>query len=158
MTSSTRFRMNRPKVVHETFDDNEVVMINLNSGSYYNLNKAGTDIWRLIEDGSSVSEIAEVMAHVYDSSGIDIESAVKQFLEELVQEDLIVPYTASELESFQGAKVKFETEPEATRLVFQAPALKKYTDMQELLLLDPIHEVDETGWPKSKEDSPDESK
>ena len=25
--------------------------------------------------------------------------------------------------------------------------LGKYTDMQELLLLDPVHEVDEAGWP-----------
>jgi hypothetical protein len=25
--------------------------------------------------------------------------------------------------------------------------LHKYTDMEELLLLDPIHDVDETGWP-----------
>lgn len=158
MTSSMRFRMNKPKVVHETFDDNEVVIINLDSGSYYNLDKVGTDIWRLIEDGSSVSEIAEVITHLYESSGIDIQSAVKQFLEELAQEDLIVPYAASELESFQGSKAKVETGPAATRLVFQAPVLKKYTDMQELLLLDPIHEVDETGWPKAKTDSPDDNK
>jgi hypothetical protein len=27
------------------------------------------------------------------------------------------------------------------------PVLDKYTDMQELLLLDPIHEVDDAGWP-----------
>ena len=27
------------------------------------------------------------------------------------------------------------------------PQLSSYTDMQELLLLDPIHEVDESGWP-----------
>jgi hypothetical protein len=28
--------------------------------------------------------------------------------------------------------------------------LQKFTDMQELLLLDPIHEVDERGWPHRK--------
>jgi hypothetical protein len=26
--------------------------------------------------------------------------------------------------------------------------LQKFTDMQDLLLLDPIHEVDESGWPR----------
>jgi hypothetical protein len=31
------------------------------------------------------------------------------------------------------------------------PVLNKYTDMQDLLLLDPIHEVDERGWPNSVE-------
>jgi hypothetical protein len=27
---------------------------------------------------------------------------------------------------------------------------EKYTDMESLLLADPIHEVDEQGWPKLK--------
>jgi hypothetical protein len=30
---------------------------------------------------------------------------------------------------------------------FHAPVLQVYSDMQDLLLLDPIHEVDATGWP-----------
>jgi len=28
--------------------------------------------------------------------------------------------------------------------------LQKYTDMEELLQLDPIHEVDKFGWPSAK--------
>ena len=32
-----------------------------------------------------------------------------------------------------------------------APVLNKYSDMQDLLLLDPIHDVDEeAGWPTNK--------
>jgi hypothetical protein len=27
------------------------------------------------------------------------------------------------------------------------PSFEKYSDMQEMLLLDPIHEVSEAGWP-----------
>jgi hypothetical protein len=33
---------------------------------------------------------------------------------------------------------------------FQPPTLRKYTDMQDLLLIDPIHEVDDLGWPGVK--------
>jgi hypothetical protein len=40
-------------------------------------------------------------------------------------------------------------------LPFVAPVLDKYTDMQELLLLDPIHEVDASGWPKLPDDDRD---
>jgi len=36
---------------------------------------------------------------------------------------------------------------------FVLPVLERYTDMQELLLIDPIHDVDETGWPRRKEQS-----
>lgn len=32
---------------------------------------------------------------------------------------------------------------------FPAPRLERYTDMQDLLLLDPIHDVDERGWPNA---------
>ena len=30
---------------------------------------------------------------------------------------------------------------------YQAPSLEKYSDLQDLLLIDPIHEADESGWP-----------
>ena len=35
---------------------------------------------------------------------------------------------------------------------YEPPQLMKYTDMQELILLDPIHDVDEKGWPHTKPD------
>ena len=33
--------------------------------------------------------------------------------------------------------------------LFESPNLQKYTDMQAMLWLDPIYEVDETGWPNT---------
>ena len=33
---------------------------------------------------------------------------------------------------------------------FVPPTLEKYTDMQDLVLLDPVHEVDERGWPHAQ--------
>jgi hypothetical protein len=36
---------------------------------------------------------------------------------------------------------------------FEPPLLEKYTDMQDLVLLDPVHEVDSTGWPAPKPDA-----
>ena len=35
------------------------------------------------------------------------------------------------------------------RAPFVAPELKRYADMQDLLLLDPVHDVDEKGWPNA---------
>ncbi len=37
--------------------------------------------------------------------------------------------------------------PPAIQGAFAPPRLQRYTDMQDLLLLDPIHDVDEVGWP-----------
>jgi hypothetical protein len=33
---------------------------------------------------------------------------------------------------------------------YQPPALQEYSDVQSLLLLDPIHEVTEVGWPNQQ--------
>ena len=36
------------------------------------------------------------------------------------------------------------------RTPFVDPALEKYTDMQDFLLVDPIHEVSDAGWPHTQ--------
>lgn len=37
--------------------------------------------------------------------------------------------------------------PEGVQRSSDRPVFVKYTDMEELLLADPIHEVDDRGWP-----------
>ena len=149
---SMHFKMNTPKVVHEGFDDNEVVIINLDSGSYYSLDKIGAEIWMLIESGASIGEIIECINCSYESGELNIENSVSRFVEELREENLIVPDT-EKTDGKPAAGENTKSKAGGARLSFQEPVLQKYTDMQDLLLLDPIHEVDETGWPKNKEDS-----
>jgi hypothetical protein len=148
MNLTTRFRINSPKIVHETIDE-EVIILNLNNGNYYSLDKVGACVWSFVESGATVSETVEAIARRYDGTCVDMESAVNQLMAELQQENLIVPDEAKEPGCIKGLEVRSGTEG----LVFEAPILHKYTDMQDLLLLDPIHEVDETGWPTVKLDS-----
>ena len=153
MNSLMRFRISGPQVVHETIDE-EVIIINLDSGNYYSLDKVGADIWGLVKSGATVGEIAEATTHRYEGSRADIETAVNQLIAEFQQEELIILDTAKEHESIMA---QVETDPEIGRLSFEAPILHKYTDLQALLLLDPIHEVDESGWPVARpDDSPRE--
>jgi len=150
MNSLMCFRINMPQVVHETIEG-EVVIINLDDGNYYSLDKVGADIWGFVESGATVSEIAEATTYRYEGSRAVMETAVNQLIAELQQEELIILDTAKEHESIMA---QVETDPEIERLSFEAPILHKYTDMQDLLLLDPIHEVDEAGWPSVKPGSP----
>jgi hypothetical protein len=39
-------------------------------------------------------------------------------------------------------------EPRTDKIVFEKPILEKHSDMQDFLLVDPIHEIDYTEWPK----------
>ena len=149
MTSSGRFTINTPKVIHETFDD-EVVIVNLGSGNYYSVNNVGADIWRLIERGVLMDDMIEGIGHLYEGSRGEIERAVDSLVDELQREGLIVPAPTTEPESTRGQRPSPDVESKAGRRPFEMPMLQKYTDMQELMLLDPIHEVDETGWPSTK--------
>lgn len=143
MNPFERFRINTPTVIHETIDD-EVVIIDFDSGSYYSLDKVGADIWNFIQDGITVTEIVAGITRRYEGQRVHIEEAVNQLIAELQQENLIVPDGVREPKNFEEF---VPTGLEIEKLSFEAPALQKYTDMQELLLLDPIHDVDETGWP-----------
>lgn len=142
--NNQRFRVNTPTVTHETIDG-EAVIINLDSGNYYSLVEAGSFIWGLVEKGASASEVQAVILQTYQGDAEDVDRGVQELLAQLQQENLIVPV--------EGAAEAFEPIPAVSsngheKPSFSAPSLHKYSDMQELLLLDPIHDVDDAGWPK----------
>src|SRR6185503_4283480 len=148
--NNQRFRVNTPMVTHETIDG-EAVIINLDSGNYYSLVDAGSFIWELIEQGASMSELQNLVAQTYHGNASDIDRGVQDLLVQLQQENLIVP-----VEGATAFDVTQLTQPTNGREKpsFNPPSLNKYSDMQELLLLDPIHDVDEAGWPKPNPDIP----
>jgi len=152
MTSSVCFRVNNPNVIQEIIDG-EVVIINLDNGNYYSLANVGADIWSLIESGAAVSEVVDRIRQRYEGDHVDIEDAVNRFVAELQRQALIVPTGAKEPEDIKGPDMQVETGADTVRPLFEAPVLHTYTDMQDLLLLDPIHEVDETGWPNINPDN-----
>jgi len=148
-----RFRVNKPKVILETFDD-EVVLVNLDSGSYYTIDKVGVDIWGYIEKGADTGEVVKRTVDAHEADSTHIRTAVLQFVDQLQREGLVVPAETQEAGSSHTETAQAEAEVKAKQPGFESPVLRGYTDMQDLLLLDPIHEVDETGWPNIKQPDP----
>lgn len=154
MDLSVCFNVNRPKVIHETID-NEVVLIDFDSGNYYSLNKAGADVWDFIERGSTLGEIVEGIKHRYQGCPDSIREGIVKLVSELRDETLIT--SGPEGQSMpDGSKAYGEAAPSNNKPEFETPVLHKYSDMQDLLLLDPIHEVEEDGWPSMRTGSSDE--
>lgn len=139
--ATERFRPNTPPVLQETLDD-ETIVVDLDSGSYYSLRGSGSYVWRLLESGVTVSEAADHVAQFYGEDRDAVASDVTKLVEQLVADGLVVA-----VEGDVPAKSGVMKPNSAT---YDAPALAKYTDMQELLLLDPVHDVDETGWPAAR--------
>ena len=152
MNSNTPYKVNKADVVSEKFDD-EVVIINLDSGNYYSLEEIGFDIWSLIENGASLGTIIEgVMSQSNSGNAEEINKLVSQFVAELCEEGLIIPD-----ETLKNKDVKTPDSQNERKTILEKPlpnldkmVLHKYTDMQEFLLVDPIHEVEYTDWPKSQ--------
>lgn len=136
-----RYRVNSPAVIHQTFES-EVVIVNLEVGDYFSLRGSGVEIWLGILRHRSEAEIIDDLAERAGRAADEIRDDVLNLLGDLIREALIVPLGAENLADARD-EVGSRDRP------YARPALEKFTDMRELLLLDPIHELDEMGWPRS---------
>lgn len=131
----------RKSVVYERFGD-ETVIVNLETGCYYSVQNTADAIWTMAVNGRSRSEILKHVTAQCSSDTLECATATTAFLDELLNEklldmtDVVRPTDGITLAFPHGA--------------FIQPQLQKYTDMEELLQLDPIHEIDELGWPSAK--------
>lgn len=144
--SAARYRPNTPKVISETID-NEVVIINLGTGNYYSLQGSGALVWRGLDQGATLEEIEQhVLATFTDASGV--RDALDAFVEQLLGDGLLV--AASDVP--RSAPLLDDPSLDGTPApTFEPPRLERFTDMQDLILLDPVHDVDaEAGWPSAK--------
>lgn len=137
-------RVDHPSVMHEMIDD-EVVVIHLDTGIYYSLDGVAGRLWQYLAAGKRTAEdVVAFAGRIYDGDAAVIATAVERFLGQLRDEQLAF---VSDEESSTPA----DDAVPAARQPFSEPTLQKYTDMESLLLADPIHEVDEgAGWPHLK--------
>ncbi|MHC4268329.1 MAG: PqqD family protein [Planctomycetota bacterium] len=147
MDTNSRFKINVPKIVHETIDG-ETVILNLDKGDYYSLVGIGADIWGLIENNDTMGRIFEKISNNYQGDRGKIEVAINNFVLELKQEGIVIFNNENSQENDESSHLQDQIELNENKPVFEVPILNKYSDMQDLLLLDPIHDVDdEQGWP-----------
>ena len=129
------------KVISEILDG-EAVIINLDTGSYFSLDPLGSQIWAAVAAGGATAEgIARALAAAYGTPVEDAGATLTPFLERLSTEGLVVATPGP-----KGAPLTF---PKVSDCL-GAPTLSRFDDIQDLLLLDPIHEVEESGWPARK--------
>jgi hypothetical protein len=136
-----RYRVNEPDVTYESFDT-EVLVINLKNGNYYSLLGSAIPIWQLLAQGQPVDEVCLALTRSSQADEAVAIPAVHNFVADLEKESLLV--------RLGDAPAAGDPAPVTLPTAFTPPVLDRYTDMQQLLLMDPIHEVDATGWPVAK--------
>ena len=67
----------------------EVVMLNLNDGTYYGLDGAGAEIWKLLQRTATVDEIVSAIVELYDVDAVRCREDVCALLSHLVERGLV---------------------------------------------------------------------
>lgn len=141
--SSVSYCLNAPGVVCDVVDE-EVVIVHLETGVYYSTDNAGFAAWQYIDAGHNLDGIVNGVASRYEGDANDIAKQVGDLVNMLVEEGLIVPR-------------QDQTPPADVDSNGQSPfpgiELHKFRDMEDLLLLDPVHEVSDEGWPHKEANS-----
>ncbi|MGE0715499.1 MAG: PqqD family protein [Alphaproteobacteria bacterium] len=132
--------INGAKIAHDVIDG-EVILVNVENGFYYSLRGSAASIWSGIEAGHSLAELRLWLAKIYGEATPDIPLSVDSFVRDLVADEILL---ASDAPPPPAAPKSL---PEAPGTTFVVPVIERFTEMQDLLTLDPIHEVDDLGWP-----------
>ena len=149
--TGTRYRLRGAPIIHDTIDG-ETIAINQLTGAYYSIEGPGALVWQMLGDGASASELAVQLSEAYETDAPDVEAALMAFLDEMATEELIVVDEqggpSNGVESHQSSSaLPAHPSTEGHRLAFTGLRLQRYNDLEVMLLADPIHEVDDTGWP-----------
>lgn len=141
MNRTSHYRTNSPPVVHETIGG-ETILVHLENGTYYDLNAAGGFVFESFVGTGTIEETIVAAGVRYGASSKSVEAEIEAFAATLLAEELLVAAHDS-----APPPASPNGQPQAGDAEWASPTLNKHTDMQELLVLDPVHEVDDAGWP-----------
>ena len=134
------FQIFDSQVVYEILSS-EVIVVDFRTGDYYALLHVAKQVWQLIEKRLSFDRIAKILSEHYKKEIDTISADLQLFFDQLVECGLIEAAVAAAGEAILSSSDNWEYTP---------PKLQKYTDIENLLLIDPIHEVSEVGWPSQQ--------
>lgn len=150
IAENQRYALNVPAVACQIIEG-EALVIHFARGHYFSAAGNGARILELlVSRAASASEIAGTFALETGPARVSALNAVRSFLGRLVDEGLVltadtVADPTQQLDDATELSGIGDTGRDAH--VFEEPSLQKYTDLEDLLVLDPIHEVMSTGWP-----------
>jgi hypothetical protein len=141
----SRLSVGGPSIVHETIEG-EVIIVNLDKGLYFSTDGVGACIWAMIVAGRTADEILFWAIDAFDGGEV-VSADVAAFLDELRENELVRAVGETPESS--------DFDLPAVPATYAKPTLHVYADMEELLLLDPIHDVsDDAGWPHAAPEHP----
>ena len=141
------YRVNSPHVISETVGG-ETIIVNLARGHYFSLQGSAVEVWQGLERGEAAEIIVLELEQRYEATEGEIDAAVMKLLDDFVAAELVVAE-----ENGTGTVTPAPSQDVGERVPFVSPSFTTFTDMQDIILLDPVHEVDTRGWPHASADA-----
>jgi len=137
-----KYRIDHAKHVAERFEE-ETVLVNIETGCYFSLSSSGAEILELLNDGVPADNLAHVLFGASENCE-RFRSSIARFVARLAAEGIIVEREPESVMSTFAAARRYPTDAD-----YQSPVLERFDDVRDLLLIDPIHQVDPGyGWPR----------
>lgn len=131
------YKLNEEKMFYDVAD-NVAIVINYTTGVYYSFNQFGSSILDHLLAGENEAKIIED-ANKINGCPDNIGIVIKDFIEKLKAKEILVEAA--------GDPVFSDLSPITAADDF-VPEFDEFTEMQDLILADPIHEVNpDQGWP-----------
>lgn len=117
-------------IVFEEFDG-DLVVLNLQTGQYFGFNPSAATLWALLMQGHTPEILIKEISNLKN---------IPDFISSLLTHKLVRPNESSQNDS--GSIVIEQT------AIDVEPIIESYDDLSDLIIADPIHDVDEqAGWP-----------
>lgn len=127
--------------------DGETILINFDSGEYFSFVGPAADVLWLVDSGIERSAWAGILEVGFPGLSVDdeVNAGIDAFVGEL--------QTAGIIRVVDGDGVSVgELPADYVRGEWTTPKVNANDDLADLLLIDPIHDADEEGWPEKRPD------
>lgn len=125
--------------------DGELVAIDFESGNYFSFDGSAADIFWLLDNEIAFAHWASILGMHYTDlpNTEELRSQLRGFLDELVNLGLVQ----------DGAPLTEDSVPlpsDCDRGSWQRPSTHTHSELADLLVIDPIHDTGDDGWPETK--------
>ena len=136
------YKINEEKMFFD-IADGQAVVINFVTGMYYGTSTLGSAVLEKLVKGTPVEKILAALSAA-DGCPADMSAKLDAFVKALLDKEILVPGDTD------SGDVSFDKAAFADGFEL---SLDEFAEVQDLLLADPIHDVDvEEGWPIKKDD------
>lgn len=126
--------------------DGEVIIVDFESGHYYSFQGPAADLLWLIDHGIATEKWPEILASAYTmpdwSAVVD---DIRTFIDGLVELTLVTPADSA-------LSTLIDLPDDTGRGEWTAPEMLINDELSDLLVIDPIHDVSDDGWPATPTD------